>query len=39
MGRVGCSLGDISGGVTAYAASREALLRRGRTGEGAAVKV
>jgi itaconate CoA-transferase len=36
-GRVGVSVSDISAGLNAYSAILEALLRRGRTGEGAAV--
>jgi itaconate CoA-transferase len=38
-GRVGVSVSDIAAGLNAYAAILEALLRRGRTGEGAAITV
>jgi itaconate CoA-transferase len=38
-GRVGVSVSDIAAGLNAYAAILEALLRRGRTGEGAAIAV
>lgn len=39
LGRVGISLIDISTGVTAYGAILEALIRRGTTGDGAALAV
>src|SRR5262249_10339209 len=38
-GRVGVSVTDIAAGLNAYAGVLEALLRRGRTGEGAHVTV
>ena len=38
-GRVGVSVSDIAAGLNAYAAILEALLRRGRCGEGAAIMV
>ncbi|MBY6057994.1 CaiB/BaiF CoA transferase family protein [Leisingera daeponensis] len=39
MGRIGVSICDIGAGMTCHAAVLEALMRRGRTGEGAAVAV
>jgi itaconate CoA-transferase len=38
-GRVGVSVSDIAAGLNAYAAILEALLRRGRSGEGAALQI
>jgi len=38
-GRVGVSVSDIAAGLNAYAAILEALLRRGRTGEGSAIHI
>jgi len=38
-GRVGVSVCDIAAGMYAYQAILEALLKRGRTGEGSAIKV
>ena len=38
-GRVGVSVCDIAAGLNAYSAILEALIRRGRSGEGSAVKV
>jgi formyl-CoA transferase len=37
--RVGCSVADIGAGMNAYQAILEALIGRGRTGEGAAIQV
>lgn len=39
IGRIGVSICDIGAGMTAHAAILEALIRRGRTGEGAAIEV
>lgn len=39
MARVGVSVGDIGAGMNAYAAVLEALIKRGSTGQGSAIKV
>lgn len=39
VGRIGVSICDVGTGMTAHAAILEALLRKGRTGEGAALKI
>ena len=39
MARVGVSVGDIGAGMNAYAAVLEALIKRGVTGKGSAIKV
>lgn len=39
MARVGVSVGDIGAGMNAYAAVLEALIKRGTTGQGSAIKV
>src|SRR5690606_32820894 len=39
IGRIGVSICDIGAGMTAHAAILEALIRRGRTGAGAAIEV
>ncbi|KZD12756.1 CaiB/BaiF CoA transferase family protein [Oceanibaculum pacificum] len=39
MARVGVSVGDIGAGLNAYAAVLEALIKRGVTGKGSAIKI